>query len=187
MILKRVDDQSNEVSILKYLHNLKGSEHHIIALLDVVQLHMCKMIALPQMLPLPHVLPYFYSSSSIVASIQRQFLHGVAFLHQHGVAHLDLKPDNIVIKYVGRHEAPTTFIIDFGSSVKVRSVGTTAESMRGTPGWVAPEVAVEKRFSPILVDRWACGKMLAYFGEYAKLTDEMEAFSHRLMDREPSN
>ncbi|KAH9041685.1 hypothetical protein EDB85DRAFT_2271892 [Lactarius pseudohatsudake] len=61
-------------------------------------------------------------------SIQTQFLEGVLFLHEHGIAQLDLKPADILVDE--RH--PT------------KRPGWKAS--RGTSPWVAPEV--EKQMNP---------------------------------------
>ncbi|KAG8826604.1 hypothetical protein FRC18_010021 [Serendipita sp. 400] len=105
-------------------------------------------------------------------------------MHQHGVAHLDIKPDNIMVepKYIPFKVS----IIDFDVSMKVKDVETTTEGMVGTRGWIAPEVAKGGRYSPILADRWACEKMLLYFGEHAKLTVEMEELCYGLMSMDPT-
>src|ERR1700761_3190668 len=136
VILKLVEDESSEISILKFLKELKGPTHHIIELLDVVKLSVGTMIVLPRHMSLPHALPD-YPDGAIFA---HQFLKGVAFTHEHSVVHLDLKPDNVVVKQNSLIKVPTTVIIDFDSLVKVDSVEETIEGMCGTPSWIAPEI-----------------------------------------------
>ena len=58
------------------------------------------------------------------------------------------------------------------------------EDWRGTPQWTAPElgsrdgpvqrfsVSAFQRYSPILADRWVCGRMIQYFAKYMPTYDE---------------
>ena len=50
---------------------------------------------------------------SEIVDFSRQLKEGVAFLHRRGVAHLDIKPQNIVAR------ANRLFIIDFDIPVRV--------------------------------------------------------------------
>ncbi|KIM32206.1 hypothetical protein M408DRAFT_58016, partial [Serendipita vermifera MAFF 305830] len=97
--------------------------------------------------------------------LARQFLEGVAFMHQQFIAHLDLKPDNMVVAEM--ETCPRILIIDFGTSVQVKSREDLITGYRGTAGWVASEVgwyeAPDQSFSPINADLWACGKMVQWF------------------------
>ncbi|KAG9040931.1 hypothetical protein FS842_002781 [Serendipita sp. 407] len=121
VIVKFTQDDTGEVAILKYLKR-----------------HVGYLIVLPRCTPLHDILSVSYSPSS-VRKVQTQFLEGIAFMHQHGVAHLDIKPDNIMVdpKYIPFKVS----IIDFDVSMKVKDVETTTEGMVGTRGWIAPEVA----------------------------------------------
>ncbi|KAI9444358.1 kinase-like domain-containing protein [Lactarius psammicola] len=97
-------------------------------------------------------------------SLRIQFLEGVAFLHEHGIAHLDLKPGNVLVHGKSGSLSPRLSIIDFGLSVFAESEETLVEGYRGTPSWAAPEVEENARkYSAILADRFSCGKVLKYF------------------------
>ncbi|KAI0293625.1 kinase-like domain-containing protein, partial [Multifurca ochricompacta] len=91
-------------------------------------------------------------------------------MHEHKIAHLDLKPNNVVVTSQKGSSTRLLSIIDFGISVFVEGVETEVEGYRGTPCWVAPEVGSEdgprRRYSVILADRWACGQMIEHLGEY---------------------
>ncbi|KAI0295012.1 kinase-like domain-containing protein [Russula brevipes] len=94
-----------------------------------------------------------------VLSLSRQFIEGVDFLHQHGVAHCDLKPGNVVV----------LFIIDFDLAEWVEGVKTMMKGWCGTRPWVAPDLGSKddpQLYSPILADRWACGRVIHHFLEY---------------------
>ena len=91
--------------------------------------------------------------------LAHQFLQGVQFIHRHQVAHLDLKPDNIVIK-----KPAHLYIIDFSVSVRVPGPNFRMTGYQGTKGWVAPEVEqdLDTGYCPILADLWSTGKVLQY-------------------------
>ena len=59
-------------------------------------------------------------------------LNGLHAVHDEGLLHLDIKPDNI---YMRRNEQP--MLIDFGSSRQMR--GDSEEKITLTPGFCAPE------------------------------------------------
>ena len=95
-------------------------------------------------------------------NLAQQFLEGVQFMHRYRVAHLDLKPDNIVIRTAARRER--LLIIDFSLSVQVPEQEWWIEGYRGTEGWVAPEIEEPNpKYQPIRADLWSAGQMLRYF------------------------
>ena len=61
--------------------------------------------------------------------LARQLVEAVKEIHRENVAHLDLKPQNIVVLLEGG-EAKLS-IIDFGVSVIVENDGTTLDEIRG--------------------------------------------------------
>lgn len=92
-------------------------------------------------------------------SLAFQFLEGVRFLHEHKVAHLDLKPPNIVITATNHLQ-----IIDFGVSVLVSELESRIVGYRGTEGWAAPELEndPDAEYQPIRADLWSSGRILKY-------------------------
>ncbi|KAL6305208.1 kinase-like domain-containing protein, partial [Sparassis latifolia] len=84
-----------------------------------------------------------------------QLFEAVDFMHGHGVAHLDLKPQNIII--------PPNYgwltIIDLSLSVRVRIPRHTFRGYVGTEGYIAPEVG-RGQYNPIRADLWSCGKVV---------------------------
>ncbi|KAI0298038.1 kinase-like domain-containing protein [Multifurca ochricompacta] len=107
---------------------------------------------MPWWIPLDGFLRYDHCPQA-VESLGVQFLEGVAFMHEHKVSHLDLKPNNLVVTSSTRW-LPIT---DFGISVFVEGEETEVNGYRGTPSWVAPEVRSEdgprRSYSAILADR----------------------------------
>jgi mitogen-activated protein kinase kinase kinase len=73
----------------------------------------------------------------VVASLTRQTLSGLAYLHREGILHRDLKADNILLDLDG-----TAKISDFGISKKTDNIygNDKTNSMQGSVFWMAPEV-----------------------------------------------
>lgn len=72
--------------------------------------------------------------------IARQIAEALAVIHQNGVVHLDVKPNNILLRQPvsGWQGAfPNVVLSDFGISQPIG--GTHYEQPRGTPPYVAPE------------------------------------------------
>ncbi|KAG1734454.1 uncharacterized protein EDB91DRAFT_1250976 [Suillus paluster] len=90
-------------------------------------------------------------------SVAKQLFEAVDFMHQHGVAHMDLKPQNILIPRDGGHLS----IIDFNTSLRVKGVGRKFGGIVGTTGYISPKVAAGNGlYSVIRADLWSCGKTL---------------------------
>jgi mitogen-activated protein kinase kinase kinase len=74
---------------------------------------------------------------SVVSSLTRQTLGGLAYLHSEGILHRDLKADNILLDLDG-----TCKISDFGISKRSANPynNDITNSMQGSVFWMAPEV-----------------------------------------------
>ena len=97
----------------------------------------------------------FFAEDKARATLRR-LLEAVAYLHARGVAHRDVKPENIVLARKGDLESFK--LIDFGSA---RRFGpqTAFHDFYGTAYYIAPEVF--RRTGTAKVDVWACG-VIAY-------------------------
>ncbi|KAI1279594.1 Serine/threonine-protein kinase 17A [Halotydeus destructor] len=88
------------------------------------------------------------------ASISKQLIEAVAFLHDHNIAHLDIKPQNILMcrPYPDFCDIK---LCDFGIS-RVITKGTDLREIVGTPDYVAPEIL---HYEPISLktDMWSIG------------------------------
>lgn len=74
---------------------------------------------------------------SVVTFLATQVLGGLAYLHDQGILHRDLKADNILLDLDG-----TCKISDFGISKKTDNIygNDVTNSMQGSVFWMAPEV-----------------------------------------------
>ena len=92
---------------------------------------------------------------SVVRSLTRQTLEGLAYLHAEGILHRDLKADNILLDLDG-----TCKISDFGISKKSDNIygNDITNSMQGSVFWMAPEVVRSQgQGYSAKVDIWSLG------------------------------
>ncbi len=194
--LLRGSGATNELDILKYLQTFDSQENHTIKLLDV--LHSDAITGDIIVMPWQSPLNVFLDERSdilpnVVELLQNQFLEGVWFLHERGIAHLDLKPENVLLGYTDSSPLPRLSIIDFGISVRVESEETMVEGFRGTPFWSAPEVGSDcgptMKYSAILADRWSCGQMILYIAQPHPVNDASVFVStySKLLSSDPSS
>lgn len=81
-------------------------------------------------------------TEKVTADILYQVISATNHLHENGIAHRDLKAENIMFKYADRDNNEIK-LIDFGLSIKCASANTQINSIQtivGTPFYVAPEV-----------------------------------------------
>lgn len=92
--------------------------------------------------------------------MSRQLIEGLDFLHQHDIAHFDIKCENILYCVVSKHLT----IIDFGGSRMLPQDGTVLWHSFGTRATKAPELCDPRNHPPTIaarpVDIWAAGIML---------------------------
>lgn len=94
--------------------------------------------------PLPVLNKYFH-----------QLLNGVSYLHTLGIAHRDLKIDNLCLDQNMRLK-----IIDFGFATYFRNPDNTERLSTGICGsdpYVAPEVLLDPHYDPSRADVWSLG------------------------------
>lgn len=90
-----------------------------------------------------------------------QIAKGVKYMHDHNVAHRDLKLTNILIDqdYIVK-------VIDFGFACEAEELH---KMYCGTPSYMAPEIVERKLYSPKPTDIWSLGVVLYKLmtGDYA--------------------
>ncbi|KAI9019191.1 kinase-like domain-containing protein [Phycomyces nitens] len=91
-----------------------------------------------------------------IACCWRQLLDGVAYLHSVGIAHRDLKLDNLVLDHEGILK-----IIDFGCSSVFKYPFedhiTMSKGIFGSDPYIAPEQYTQPQYDPRQSDIWSCG------------------------------
>lgn len=128
---------------------------------------------------------------SDVVKLGLDVLHGLQSCHDNGVIHRDIKDDNIFVSDKGEYK-----IGDFGVS-KVLKDSSKAESLKGTPNFLAPEVYLGKEGYTKSVDLYSLGivlyRLLNYgrnpflprFPEQYFAQDEDDAFEERMSGKTP--
>jgi eukaryotic-like serine/threonine-protein kinase len=92
------------------------------------------------------------------ARILRDVVDALAYAHQRGVVHRDIKPDNVLIS--GRHALVTDFgVAKAVSEATGRQTLTTAGVALGTPTYMAPEQATADPHIDARADLYAVGVM----------------------------
>ena len=92
---------------------------------------------------------------SVVRALTRQTLEGLAYLHQEGILHRDLKADNILLDVDGSCK-----ISDFGISKRSDDIyrNDVTNSMQGSVFWMAPEVVKSQgQGYSAKIDIWSLG------------------------------
>ena len=72
--------------------------------------------------------------------IFHQVAEGLAYMHEHGYVHADMKPNNIIVS-----DAMAVKIIDLGQSC---AIGTVKPRIQGTPDYIAPEQVHRRAITP---------------------------------------
>lgn len=88
-----------------------------------------------------------------VVRLMRQILEAVHFLHDRNIAHLDIKPQNLLL--TSAFPQGDILLCDFGIS-RVIGKGTEIREIVGTPDYVAPEVLQYEPIS-LATDVWSLG------------------------------
>ncbi|KAL0573895.1 hypothetical protein V5O48_008043 [Marasmius crinis-equi] len=166
VVLKVVGEESDEVDIHKRLLQGDGGPtghsgvKHIIPLLSTIATSLGTVLVTPLRLSLPP--PSSWCSIDPTGSLVAQLFDAVEYIHSCGIAHLDIRPANIVLD----EDESRLELIDFGISLRVSDPDATTSGFRGDPDWVAPEVAGEGRFWPFKADLWAAGLVIQRYTEH---------------------
>ncbi|KAG6380506.1 hypothetical protein JVT61DRAFT_8665 [Boletus reticuloceps] len=145
-------EQEREVEILQYLTGIQSSSNHTISGVQFWPVEEGTVISMPVA---GGWLTSLKNRNEQLWSVALQLVEAVAFMHEHNVAHMDLKPGNVIIPPEGGRLS----IIDFSASIRVRGPDATYRGVVGTEDYIAPEVR-EGQYKPMLADLWSCGRTL---------------------------
>lgn len=90
------------------------------------------------------------------AALMQQLMSAISYCHHMGIAHRDIKPDNVLFDASGKLK-----LADFGSAewFGLNCESRTMEGIVGTPYYVAPEVLRGRDYNE-KVDVWSAGVIL---------------------------
>jgi len=152
--LKFVKEGKKEIDILRYLTQINSPSNHTITGVGIWPVQGGNVISMPMA---GSWITHLDDVDAHLWSVAKQLFEAVDFMHQHGVAHLDLKPPNIIIPMEGGRLS----IIDFNRSVRITGIEKMFRGVVGTVGYLAPEVAAgQGLYSAVRADLWTCGKTL---------------------------
>ncbi|CAI2365600.1 unnamed protein product [Moneuplotes crassus] len=92
------------------------------------------------------------------AGLIKQVLLALNYCHKEGIAHRDLKPDNIMFE--SNSKDSICKLVDFGFASFCKN-GKKMDDMLGTPLFIAPEIISNKKYTS-KVDIWSLG-VITYF------------------------
>ncbi|KAH9029236.1 kinase-like domain-containing protein [Lactarius pseudohatsudake] len=184
LIAKRLRKGSVELHILKHLHSMRPQSPHIISLIETIPSTTGGWLILPKLHSICD--QRFMNCGGLHGRVQlgQGLIKGLAYLHEHNVAHRDIKPGNLVCDNAFHLQ-----IIDFDAAVQVQDENTETDEYRGTEDWTAPEMGKEDgptpMHSPIKADRWSCGRVLLRYIMLGKGDSPLFKFAEELMADEP--
>ncbi|XP_067460366.1 kalirin isoform X4 [Thunnus thynnus] len=154
--MQKKEQVAHEADILQHVQN-----HQLVALLDTYESPTSLMLVL-ELLEDGRLLDYLVAHDELmeekIAFFIRETLEALQHLHTCRVAHLDLKPENIMVDL--HSPTPCIKLIDLGDAVQLSAHRRYVHLLLGNPEFAAPELI---RGTPVSVatDMWSVG-VLAY-------------------------
>jgi len=120
----------------------------------------------------------------------QQLASALKYLRQNDVAHMDLKPQNILLTNVIttktiRFKGPILKLADFGFA-SYFSREQTKSSLRGSPLYMAPEMVLDRKYDA-KVDLWSVGVIMfeCLFGKAPYKSDTVNELLKKIQIEEP--
>lgn len=132
---------------------------------------------------------YIKSHIQLPEHICQRFLQQLAaalkFLRSKNVAHMDLKPQNILLTHASKGHAPILKLADFGFAQKFSSE-QMKHSLRGSPLYMAPEMVLDRRYDA-KVDLWSVGVILyeCLYGRAPYKSDTVNELMVKIREEKP--
>ena len=130
---------------------------------------------------------FIRTRQSLSEPVCRRFLQQLAlalrYLRSHDVAHMDLKPSNILLSHVSKR--PTLKLADFGFATKFSS-DECKTAVRGSPLYMAPEMVLHRKYD-VKADLWSVGVILyeCLFGRAPYKSSSVEELITKIREGHP--
>mmetsp|Transcript_13523 Transcript_13523/g.27644 ORF Transcript_13523/g.27644 Transcript_13523/m.27644 type:complete len:325 (-) Transcript_13523:1291-2265(-) len=141
---------------------LSGIHHpHIVKLFDVIQTSKFIVLVMEYLGggDLFERLQHVKMAESEVVDIGLQLLSALDYLHRHGVAHRDVKLENIVFATSPWDKKPVVKLVDFGFAQPFQP-NIKVDQSCGTVNYMSPQVVGKQPYDPFKVDTWSLGVVL---------------------------
>ena len=102
----------------------------------------------------------------VAYEIFKQLINALFYLHVNKkIAHLDIKPDNILFKSVDINEEKDNYIklTDFSHSLKFNDLNEKINYLNSTPAFLPPETEEQENFNPFKCDIYSLGASIYTF------------------------
>ncbi|KAF7707997.1 triple functional domain protein-like isoform X2 [Silurus meridionalis] len=147
--------------VMKELNVLRCLQHpNVVGLLDTFETNTSYVLVLEmadQGRLLDHIVSWGNLTEEKVALYLRDILEALHYLHTCRIAHLDLKPENVVVEQASAHSVVK--LTDFGDAMLLSS-SPHVQPLVGSPEFCAPEVVLGEPVA-LASDLWSVG-VLAY-------------------------
>ncbi|KAF7651751.1 hypothetical protein LDENG_00106340 [Lucifuga dentata] len=144
--------------VLQEIRLLQTLDHaNLVKLLDTYETANSYILVL-EMADQGRFLDYIVSWGNLteekVALYLRDILEALHYLHSWSIAHLDLKPENIVVEHASSQ--PVVKLTDFGDAVQLNPTSSYIHPLLGSPEFSAPELVLGQPAS-LMSDLWSLG------------------------------
>ncbi|KAM3614475.1 uncharacterized protein V6R79_014933 [Siganus canaliculatus] len=144
--------------VLQEIRLLQTLDHpNLVGLLDTYETTNSYILVL-EMADQGRFLDYIVSWGNLteekVALYLRDILEALHYLHSWRIAHLDLKPENIVVEHASSQ--PVIKLTDFGDAVQLSPSSSHIHPLLGSPEFSAPELVLGQPAS-LMSDLWSLG------------------------------
>lgn len=173
-------------NLLREIKILKQIKHDYIVQLKDFQWDENYIYLIMEYCPGGDLSAFIKSRRTIPEKYVRRFVQQIAcalmHLHLKGIAHMDLKPQNILLTSTNN---PSLKLADFGFAQYMRD-NKQARSLRGSPLYMAPEILKCKVYDR-KVDLWSVGVILyeVIFGYAPFVSNTLDELEKKILDDIP--
>ncbi|BFY97177.1 hypothetical protein BsWGS_00217 [Bradybaena similaris] len=185
-VLKSSLNKASTENLLTEIELLKNLKHEHIVTLKDFQWDTCYIYLIMEYCSGGDLSRFIRSKRALPEHVVKRFLQQIAlamkFLWDHNVAHMDLKPQNILLTSSSN---PQLKLADFGFAKHLYE-GDRLHVMRGSPLYMAPEIICNGIYDS-RVDLWSIGVILyeCLFGKPPFASRSFKELGEKIWDQKP--